>query len=142
MATPAEIQAAMDAVPRPMSWPPWWAISTLRPSQPLKPSQPPQEPVGGAVVASGRYSRVCCAECSAAIPEASTDAERLAGISMRLDISVWRLPYVWRLLVSFVARPASINKPAAMSSSPRRTPLESQAPAMTPAHSIRMSSRP
>jgi hypothetical protein len=30
--------------------------------------------------------------------------------------------------------PASINSPAAMSSSPRRAPLQNQEPAMVPAH--------
>jgi hypothetical protein len=38
--------------------------------------------------------------------------------------------------------PASISSPAAMRSSPRRAVLENQVPAMVPAHSTRMSSRP
>jgi len=40
------------------------------------------------------------------------------------------------------AHGASINKPAAISSSPRRDPPANQLPAMIPAHSVRMSSRP
>jgi hypothetical protein len=34
-----------------------------------------------------------------AITEPHRVAERLGGISMRLDISVWRLPHLWRLVV-------------------------------------------
>jgi hypothetical protein len=43
-------------------------------------------------------------ECLAAIPEASTAAEKLGGVTLRLDISIWRLPHLWRLVVSVVVR--------------------------------------
>jgi hypothetical protein len=32
------------------------------------------------------------------------EAKRVGGVEMHLDISVWRLPHLWRLALSFVAR--------------------------------------
>jgi hypothetical protein len=90
MATPAEIQAAMDAVPRPMPWPPWWAISTLRPSPPPKrPSEPPGPPP------EGSQSDLTAAEpeCLPAITEA-VEAPA-GGVGFHFDVEFQRRRWWW-----------------------------------------------
>jgi hypothetical protein len=61
------------------------------------PSQPPPQPVSGDIAPPEPPA-------SESLVEPPAAAERLGGVTMRLDISVWRLPHLWRLVVSFVAR--------------------------------------
>jgi hypothetical protein len=83
----------MDAY-RPMPFPPWWAISTLRPSMP---SQRPQVPVSRDIAADPNLGEAS-SEALTAAPEA---AEVKPVWQALLDISVYRRrPWFWRLAAS------------------------------------------
>jgi hypothetical protein len=103
--TAAQIQAAMDTVPRPMPYTPWWAISTLRPTRPPeikgylasgqitseKQSQQPSAPVSRDIVPDP------IPEYPQAISEPHRATERL-GVTMQLDIAMERRrSFWWRL---------------------------------------------
>jgi hypothetical protein len=94
--TPSQVQQAMDSVPRPMLWPPWWAISTLRPSPP-KPqpvvSQRLSVPVSRDIVPDPTP------EYPQAISEPYRATERL-GVTMQLDVAVERRRSFWWKLVA------------------------------------------
>jgi len=106
--TPAQIQAAMDGVDRPMPWTPWWAISTLRPTRHSeiksvssamaeitseKKSQQPSAPLSRDIVPDPNP------EYPPAIPEAPR-AERLGGVTVQLDVAVERRRTFWWRLVA------------------------------------------
>jgi hypothetical protein len=101
--SPEALSAAMAKVSRDPYWrpAPWMYSSLLRPSAPAKPPPVPQRlsaPVSRDIVADP------IPEYPQAISKPVEAAESLGGITMRLDISVWRLPHLWRLVVSLVAR--------------------------------------
>ena len=94
--SPEVLAAAMAKVSRDAYWwpSPWMYSSLLRTSAPPKPPTTPTTEI----VPAEPY------EAPAPVAAAPAAVERLGGISMRLDISVWRLPYLWRLVASFVVR--------------------------------------
>jgi hypothetical protein len=94
--TPAQIQAAMDDVCRPLPYTPWWAVSTLRPS-PRKPSNTgivrPPEPLSGDIVPDP------IPEYPPAISKPPVAAERL-GVTVQLDVAAERRRSFWWRLVA------------------------------------------
>jgi hypothetical protein len=83
----------MDAY-RPMSYAPWWAISTLRPPPPVRPS----ESLAGTDV-------IVASESLTAPQKAAEDAAGSArGVTMQLDIRFWRTRWWWRLAVKAAVR--------------------------------------
>jgi hypothetical protein len=101
--TPAELQAAMDAY-RPMRFLPWWAISTLRPSMP---PQQPSAPLSGDLVPVGCApdTDVVVVSESLTAPQKVEDAHGVArGVTIQLDIAIWRGRLFWRLAVKAAVR--------------------------------------
>jgi hypothetical protein len=75
--------------------------SLMRPYTPPKPAKASAASCGCLPRYCGRpypYPGVC-----PGISEPPAAAERPGGVSMRLDISVWRSRWFWRMVVSFVA---------------------------------------
>jgi hypothetical protein len=84
--TLSELQQALDAVRRPSSFPPWWAISTLRPLPP--PTQPP--------AALRTDLAPIEPERLPAIAEAPTPVEAPAdGVGFRFDVEFQRRRWWW-----------------------------------------------
>jgi hypothetical protein len=76
---------------------PYMYSSLMRPYTPLKPANP----------RIPRIVRPDPDEAPVAVEqprEAPAAIERLGGVTMRLDISVWRLPHLWRLVASLWVR--------------------------------------
>lgn len=106
--TAAQIQQAMDGVCRPMTWTPWWATSTLRPTRPSeikgylpqgqitseKQSQRLSAPVSRDIVPDP------IPEYPPTITEPPRAAERLGGITVQLDVAVERRRSFWWRLVA------------------------------------------
>jgi hypothetical protein len=110
--TPAELQAAMDAVPRPMPYTPWWAVSTLRPSIPSPQVDQNPHRAGFAlsrdVVADPDRGAPIITEAPVVISTGGNNLEDepvlLGGVTATLDITIWRTRFFWRLLVKAAIR--------------------------------------
>jgi hypothetical protein len=104
--TPTQLQQAMDAS-RPMPYTPWWAISTLRPPPPVRPSEPPKPPPTEIVRTTSYQAPEAPAavEDTSYLPSGQITSEVVPVWQALLDVSVWRSrPLWWRLAASLVVK--------------------------------------
>jgi hypothetical protein len=83
-----------------MPYTPWWAISTLRPSlPPVRSSKPVSDDITPSE-STAATDVIVASESLTAPQKAVEDAAGSArGVTMQIDIAVWRRRWFWRLAV-------------------------------------------
>jgi hypothetical protein len=90
----------MDAC-HPISYTPWWAVSTLRPLPPVRPSVPVSRDVVGPAVPEAPEA----AEEMSTVPNGTVNIPLEPVWQALLDVTVWRSrPWWLRLAASIVVR--------------------------------------